>query len=56
MPPAELLCDIEIPDRSQAQTAGDLVRIVILDETAMKMKNADLAVLRNWRAGCLGEQ
>lgn len=51
MPPEALLMDIEIPDRSNAKTAGDLVRIIVADEQAMLLKNADLAALRNYRNG-----
>lgn len=39
---------IELPDRSKVKTAGDLVRIVIEDERAIKLKNADLEALRKY--------
>ena len=32
---------------------GDLVRIVIADEAAINLKNADLKALRDYRAGLL---
>lgn len=44
--PQVLLTDIEIPDRSQIATNGDLVRVILLDEEAMRLKNADLAIVR----------
>lgn len=37
---------IELPDRSKARTAGDLVRIIVADEKAIRLKNADLEALR----------
>lgn len=46
--------DIEIPSREGLKTAGDLVRIVLADETVMRMKNADLAALRKYRDGLAG--
>ena len=50
LPPAALLEPIAIPDRSQAKTQGDLVRLLIEDEKSMERKNADLDALRRWRA------
>lgn len=47
-----LLEDIEIPDRSRMATNGDLVRLLLLDEEAMRLKNADLAAVRKM----LGEE
>lgn len=49
-PPIELLADIEIPDRSGMKTVGDIIRIVIADEEAMNLKNADLKALREYAA------
>lgn len=48
LPPTELLADIEIPDRSGIRTNGDLVRVILADEEAMRMKNADLAAYRHY--------
>lgn len=48
MPPTELLADIEIPDRSGIATNGDMVRIILRDEEAMRLKNADLAAFRSY--------
>lgn len=35
---------------------GDLVRIVIADEAAINLKNADLKALRDYRAGLLRQR
>lgn len=48
-----LLDDIELPPRDGAKTVGDLVRIVIADEAAINLKNADLQALREYRASLL---
>lgn len=53
LPPAALLDDIELPRRDGAKTVGDLVRIVIADEAAINLKNADLLALREYRASLL---
>ena len=50
LPPAALLEPIIIPDRTQAKTQGDLVRLLIEDEATMERKNADLEALRQWRS------
>jgi len=50
LPPAPLMSPITIPDRSQAKTQGDLVRLLIEDEATMERKNADLEALRRWRS------
>ena len=50
LPPASLMEPISIPDRTQAKTQGDLVRLLIEDENVMERKNADLAAIRRWRA------
>lgn len=42
------MADIEVPDRSQMQTVGDMVRIIIADEEVMLAKNADLKALRSY--------
>lgn len=47
-PPLELLVPIELPDRSQAKTQGDLVRLLVEDQNAIERKNADLGVLREY--------
>lgn len=49
-PPLELLSLIELPDRSQAKTQGDLVRLLVQDQNAIERKNADLGVLREYYA------
>lgn len=45
-PPLALLSEIEIPDRGRVRTHGDLVRLVVEDEAAMRRKNAELRALR----------
>lgn len=55
LPPAALLDDITLPPRDGAKTVGDLVRIVIADEAAINLKNADLKALRDYRAGLLSQ-
>lgn len=47
-PPIELLEDIEIPDRSNMKTVGDMIRIILADDEAMQAKNADLKALRKY--------
>lgn len=42
----QLLQPIELPDRSGIRTNGDMVRVLMLDEEAISLKNGDLAVLR----------
>lgn len=49
LPPAALLEPIVIPDRTQARTQGDLVRLLIEDEATMERTNANLEALRQWR-------
>jgi len=49
LPPASLMEPIAIPDRSQAKTQGDLVRLLIEDEATMERTNANLEALRRWR-------
>lgn len=48
MPPIELMADIEIPDRSNMKTVGDMVKIILADEEAMQAKNMDLKALRSY--------
>lgn len=55
LPPATLLDDIKLPPRDGATTVGDLVRIVMADEAAINLKNADLQALREYRAVVLRE-
>lgn len=55
LPPAGLLDDITLPPRDGARTVGDLVRIVIADEAAINLKNADLKALRDYRASLLNK-
>ena len=49
VPPERLLQDIELPSRANIKTTGDMARIIIADEEAIAMKNADLKALRNYR-------
>lgn len=42
------MADIEIPDRSKMKTVGDMIRIIIADEEAIMLKNADLKALREY--------
>ena len=49
LPPASLMEPIVIPDRTQARTQGDLVRLLIEDEATMERTNANLEALRQWR-------
>lgn len=49
LPPAILLEDARLPGRDGAKTAGDLVRLILADEAAIRAKNADLRALREWR-------
>ena len=56
LPPAALLDDITLPPRDGAKTVGDLVRIVIADEAAINLKNADLKALRDYRASLLRQR
>lgn len=48
-PPQELLQDVEIPSRDNLKTVGDMARLILADEQAMRMKNADLQALREYR-------
>ncbi len=48
-PPAELLEDVRIPEREQLRTVGDMARLILEDEQAMRLKNADLKALRDYR-------
>lgn len=50
-PPAELLADITIPDRGRAATVGDMAILLLEDEKVMRLKNAELKVLRGWFQG-----
>ena len=56
LPPVALLDDIQLPPRDGAKTVGDLVRIVIADEAAINLKNADLKALRDYRANLLRQR
>lgn len=50
-PPRELMAPIAIPDRAALGTVGDMARLIIEDEEAMRLKNADLAALRAYADG-----
>lgn len=54
-PPAILLDDVKIPSRQEMKTVGDMARLILADEQAMKNKNADMQALREYRAGLLME-
>lgn len=56
LPPEVLLQDIEIPSRANAKTAGDLVRLLLADEQAMRLKNADMKVLRDYTKAMLAKE
>lgn len=48
MPPQILMEDIKIPDRTKVSTVGDMAILIIEDEKVMRLKNADLAALREY--------
>lgn len=54
-PPAILLDDLKIPSRQGIKTVGDMARLILSDERAMRQKNADLQALREYRANLLKE-
>lgn len=39
---------ISLPDRSGISTVGDMARVIVEDERAIRLKNADLEALRQW--------
>lgn len=43
-----LLNDIVLPSRTGIRTVGDMAQIILDDEKAIRMKNADLAALRTF--------
>lgn len=49
-PPAALLEDTEVPSRDGAATVGDLVRLLVRDEAAIRQCNADKLGLREYTA------
>lgn len=49
-PPIELMADVQLPDRSNMKTVGDMIRIIIADEEVIRFKNADLKALREYTA------
>ena len=49
-PPEELLMDTEVPSRDGAATVGDLVRLLVRDEAAIRQCNADKLGLREYTA------
>jgi len=52
-PPAILLDDCRLPSRDGAKTVGDLVQIIVADETAINEHNANMQILREYRASLL---
>lgn len=42
------MAPIEIPDRANIETVGDMAVIILEDEKRMRLKNADLKALREW--------
>lgn len=44
--PGPLLADIILPDRATLNTVGDMARIILEDEKVIRMKNSDLAAVR----------
>lgn len=44
------MADINLPDRSNMKTVGDMIRIIIADEEAISLKNADMKALREYMA------
>lgn len=53
VPPATLLDDCPLPPRGGAKTVGDLVKLIMADEAAINEHNANMQVLREYRAGLL---
>lgn len=53
LPPAELMEPIELPSRHNLRTVGDMVRVLLADEEAIALKNADLEALREYRGKLL---
>ena len=53
-PPAALLEDTEVPSRDGAATVGDLVRLLVRDEAAIRQCNADKLGLREYTARVTG--
>lgn len=44
---------IELPSRHNLRTVGDMVRVLLADEEAIALKNADLEALREYRGKLL---
>ena len=53
LPSPILLDDIKLPSRASIKTVGDMTRVLIEDEEAIKLKNADLQSLREYRSNLL---
>lgn len=49
------MAPIELPPRKNLRTNGDLIRLLLADEEAIALKNADLQALREYRARLLPE-
>lgn len=49
LPPEILLTDIKIPSRREIRTVGDMAKTLVEDERVMRLKNADLEALREYR-------
>lgn len=56
LPPEILLQDIQIPERKSIETVGDMAKLIIEDEKAMRLKNADMAALRQYRSALETEE
>lgn len=55
LPPEILLRPIELPDRTKMKTVGDMILVILEDEKAIRLKNADLQALREYRQCLAGE-
>lgn len=47
------MSEIEMPARDSMKTNGDMARVILADEEAIRAKNADLRALREYRARLL---
>lgn len=53
LPPPALLDDVKLPSRDGIKTVGDMVKVLLADEEAIRLKNADMQALREYRASLL---
>lgn len=53
LPPAILLDDVKLPSRNGIKTVGDMVKVLLADEEAIRLKNADMQALREYGASLL---